>query len=106
MKFLLDQDVPETIARVLRRAGHEASPVREALRPDATDDEVLDLSVRKSWILVTCNRDDYVRPARERTHPGMVIVIRRRTRAAECAALLTLLRGAGEEGLDGTVNFA
>jgi hypothetical protein len=39
-------------------------------------------------------------------HPGLVILIRRKTRQAECAHLLRLLRSAGESGLAGNVNFA
>jgi hypothetical protein len=36
----------------------------------------------------------------------VVIVIRRRSRAAERAALLRLVEGAGPEGLRGNINFA
>jgi hypothetical protein len=36
----------------------------------------------------------------------LIVLIRRRSRQAECAHLLTLLRGAGGDGLAGNVNFA
>jgi hypothetical protein len=39
-------------------------------------------------------------------HRGIVIVIRRRTRAAERAALFRLLERAGEDGIRNNVNFA
>jgi hypothetical protein len=45
-----------------------------------------------------------LRPASE--HPGIVILIRRRTRPAEIAGLQTLISGAGEQGLANNVNFA
>jgi len=39
-------------------------------------------------------------------HHGIVVIIRRRTRAAERAALFRLLERAGETGLKGNINFA
>jgi hypothetical protein len=36
----------------------------------------------------------------------MIIVVRRRTRAAERAALLNLIERAGESGLTANINFA
>ena len=42
MRFLLDHDVPETIVRVLARAGHEVILVREVLAVNAPDQKVLE----------------------------------------------------------------
>jgi hypothetical protein len=42
----------------------------------------------------------------ERSHLGIVIVIRRRSRAQERAALLRLLDRATETGLTNNINFA
>ena len=106
MRFLLDHDVPETIARVLVRAGHEVNLLREVLPVDANDVQVLDLAAQRSLVLVTCNRDDFLELASEQPHAGIIIIVRRRTRAAECAALLRLLRAAGASGILGSINFA
>ena len=55
---------------------------------------------------MTCNRDDFIKLADDQTHHGIVIVIRRKTRAAERAALFRLLQRAGELGLLHNLNFA
>jgi hypothetical protein len=55
---------------------------------------------------LTCNRDDFIELARYKPHLGIIIVIRRRTRAAERAALFRLLEKAGESGLRNNINFA
>lgn len=106
MRFLLDHDVPETIARVLARAGHEVNLLREVLPVDASDVQVLALAAQRALVLVTCNRDDFLELANEQPHAGIIIIVRRRTRAAECAALLRLLRAAGDSGILGSINFA
>jgi hypothetical protein len=80
--------------------------VREVLPPETSDVGVLEHASRHMFILITCNRDDFLRLARDRSHEGLIIVIRRRSRAAERAALLRLLERAGAEGLAGNINFA
>lgn len=106
MTFLLDHDVPVEVQRLLRREGHQAVRVVDCLAPRATDEEVFGLASERGWMLVTCNRGDFLSLAREQTHAGLVILIRRRSRLAECAAMLQLLRRAGESGLRGNINFA
>jgi hypothetical protein len=44
--------------------------------------------------------------AMKHPHPEIVVAIRRRTRAAERAALFLLLERAGETGLKNIINFA
>jgi predicted XRE-type DNA-binding protein len=39
-------------------------------------------------------------------HPGIILLIRRKTRTAERAALINLLDRAGESGIAGNINFA
>jgi hypothetical protein len=56
--------------------------------------------------LVTCNRDDFIELAQRQPHHGIIVIVRRRTRAAERAALFRLLERAGESGLKGNINFA
>jgi predicted nuclease of predicted toxin-antitoxin system len=87
VKFFLDHDVPETIAGVLVRAGYEVSLLRNVLPIDAKDYQVLDFATHHSLVLVTCNRDDFLNLANKMPHNGIIIIVRRRTRAAECAAL-------------------
>lgn len=106
MRFLLDHDVPETIAGVLVKDGHDAKRLREALPVDASDDQVLSFAAQQSLVLLTCNRNDFLELAEKQAHAGIIIVVRRRTRAAECAALLRLLRAAGENGIAKNINFA
>ena len=57
-------------------------------------------------VMVTCNRRDFLPLAQAGSHPGLIILIRRKTRQSECAHLLQLLRKAGEPGIHGNVNFA
>ncbi|HEY5553024.1 MAG TPA: hypothetical protein VIK52_14120 [Opitutaceae bacterium] len=58
-------------------------------------------------ITITCNRDDFIALAVEHPeHPGLIILIRRRSRQAECGKVLHLLRRAEESGLRGNINFA
>jgi hypothetical protein len=44
--------------------------------------------------------------AAERSNPGIIILVRRRSRHVECGHLLALLKRAGESGLLRNVNFA
>lgn len=106
MKFLLDHDVPDDLSFLLIQLGHEVTFLRQALAENSPDDAVLDFSYDRGYILITCNRDDFLRLAQVRPHQGIVIVVRRRTRAAERAALLGLIERAGEEGLAANINFA
>jgi predicted nuclease of predicted toxin-antitoxin system len=106
VKFLLDQDIPVEIGRVLAHAGHEVVCVRDVLRAAADDDEVFAYAVEHGLVLATCNRDDFIGLAGTRRHAGLIVVIRRKTRIMECAKLLRLLSAAGETGIAGNINFA
>lgn len=106
MRFLLDHDVPDDLSYLLRQIGHVVTLLREAMPGDSADDEVLAFAYEQGCVLVTCNRDDFLRLAAEKPHHGVIVVIRRRSRAQERAALFRLLERAGEEGIRGNVNFA
>jgi predicted nuclease of predicted toxin-antitoxin system len=106
VRFLLDNDVPDTVGRVLAEAGHEVSLLRDVMAPRSSDSAVLDYAVANELMLITCNRDDFIPLARERTHTGLIVLIRRRSRIAECANLLRLVGSATESGLAGNINFA
>lgn len=106
MKCLLDHDVPDEVAFGLQALGHEVTKVREVLPVNSSDDDVLRKAGECGALLVTCNRDDFLAAATRVPHHGMVILIRRRTRAQERAALVRLLDQAGEAGLRDNINFA
>ena len=106
MTYLLDQDVPADVCRVLRQAGYDVLTATEVLDPDATDEEVLNYAASKRCVLVTGNRDDFLGLASSVAHAGIIILIRRRSRIAECAALLQFIARAGEAGIDRNINFA
>jgi predicted nuclease of predicted toxin-antitoxin system len=106
MKFLLDHDVPDDLSYLLDQLGHEVMLLRKALPGNSSDEAVLQFAQDHGCLLLTCNRDDFLDLAATKPHHGIVIVIRRRTRAEERAALFRLLRRADENGLRNNVNFA
>ena len=106
MNFFLDHDVPADVGRVLRLKGHTVELLEEAL-PKRTDDlAAMRYAAGRGLIIITCNRRDFLRLAETEPHSGLIILIRRRTRIAECAALLRFLERAGEAGISGNINFA
>jgi predicted nuclease of predicted toxin-antitoxin system len=104
--FLLDQDVPEDLTYLLRELDHEVLRVRDVLSPEATDAVVLRFANDNGHLLMTCNRDDFIKLAETQPHRGVIVIIRRKTRAAERAALLRLIERASESGLRDNINFA
>ena len=105
MKFLLDHDVPEGLTYLLQELGHEVLRLRDVLQQEAVDPIVLQLAHEHGCLLVTCNRDDFIELAQRQPHHGLVVIIRRRTRAPERAALFHLLERARETGLTGNINL-
>lgn len=106
MRFLLDHDVPDDIVFALNALEHEVLRLREQMPATTPDEEVLRFATRRDCVLITCNRDDFLALAGDERHGGIVILIRRRSRALERAALVRLLDRAREIGLRGNVNFA
>jgi len=106
VKFLLDHDVPDALSYLFEQLGHDVTLLREALPGDSRDEAVFQFAQEHGCVLLTCNRDDFRLLATARPHHGIVIVIRRRSRAYERAALFRLLESAGEIGLRNNVNFA
>ena len=80
--------------------------LREVLPTTATDFEAWHWARAHDAIFVSCNRDDVVALRPEGEHPGVIILVRRRTRQAEIAAMQKLLTRAGEQGLANNINFA
>ena len=106
MNFFLDHDVPADVGRVLRLKGHVVQFLDDALPRTADDRSALRHAADQGMVVVTCNRRDFLRLADTEPHAGIIILIRRRSRIAECAALLRLIERAGESGISNNINFA
>jgi predicted nuclease of predicted toxin-antitoxin system len=106
VKFLLDHDVPDDLSYLLEQLGHEVLLLRRVLPDDSSDESVLRYAFDEGCIVLTCNRDDFLELAAVKAHHGLIIIIRRRTRGDERAALFRLLERAGENGLRKNINFA
>jgi predicted nuclease of predicted toxin-antitoxin system len=106
VNFLFDHDVPDDMAFGLEALGHEVTKLRTLIPPETADEDVLRLATERECVLVTCNRDDFLRAAQAFQHAGLIVLIRRRSRAHERAALVGLLDKAGEAGIRNNINFA
>ena len=106
MIFLFDHDAPDDLAFSLDALGHKVVYLRDLLPIRTPDQQVLERATKEGWVVVTCNRDDYLELAKAQPHCGIIILIRRKTRVAERAALVQLLDRAGESGIANNVNFA
>ena len=62
--FLFDDDVPDDLSHLLTHVGHRVTFLREALPRDTSDAVVRDYAVQRGFVLVTCNRDDFVKSDR------------------------------------------
>ncbi len=106
MTFFLDHDAPHDLTYSLRTLGHEVVLLRDALPVTADDATVLRYAADRGYVVITCNREDFVAEAKNVAHAGIILVFRRKTRAAERAALIKLLDRAGAAGIKGNINFA
>ena len=106
MTFFLDQDVPDDLAHWLRHRGHAVTCLREVLPTTTTDSDAWQWARAHGAIFVSCNRNDVLAFKPEGEHPGIVVLVRRRTRQAEIAAMHKLVTNAGEQGLANNINFA
>ena len=73
--------------------------LREVLAVRASDVEVLNYAREHGLMLITCDRDDFLSLAAKQSSPGIIILVRRRSRHVECGHLLALLKRDGESGL-------
>jgi predicted nuclease of predicted toxin-antitoxin system len=105
VKFLFYEDVPIEAARCARQAGHKVWLATEALGQGTDDSDIWYHAIRTDSIVVTCNRQDFLKLAGTEPATGLVILKRRRTRQAECNHLLQLLASAGESGMKCNINF-
>jgi predicted nuclease of predicted toxin-antitoxin system len=94
------------MAYTLAAMGHEVFKLRELLDVQTTDENVLRFASANNLILITCNRDDFVRGARDIPHVGIIILVRRISRMRERVALFRLLEKAGDGGIRNNINLA
>jgi len=107
VKFLLDHDIPDDVAHLLRHWGHEVTVLREVMPIATPDEEMFAYTCRHQLVVITCNRNHFLALAEDAAaQPGLIILIRRRTRQMECARLHRLLIRAGNAGIIGNINFA
>lgn len=106
MNFFLDHDAPVELGRMLRLKGHEVQILRDALPRESDDLSALRYAAGKGMVVITCNRQDFLQLAQSEPHVGIIILIRRRTRMAECASVFRLLQRAGDSGIRNNINFA
>jgi len=81
VKFLVDEDLNEEIAIILRAKGVDAMHIRELGLSGSEDQEVLDEAARQERCLITRNRNDFLTLTEfyfheGRPHPGVLIITR------------------------------
>jgi len=106
MKFFLDHDVAAAVKDALERHEHEVIQLTDILAHDSPDEVVFATAQSNQCVMITCNRNDFLRLAAKGPHLGLIILIRRRSPQVECTNLLRLIRRADEQGLSGNINFA
>ncbi len=75
MRFLLDHDVPDDLKYLLQQLNHEVSLLRQILPEASSDSALLRFAHEHGCLLMTCNRDDFVRLAKEQSHQGIVVIV-------------------------------
>ena len=79
LRFLLDEDMPPTVAEGLRRAGYDAISIHEEQRTGMGDEEQLRYASELGRVFVTYNRADFqaldgIWHARGERHGGIISV--------------------------------
>src|SRR5437762_14158906 len=64
---------------------------RDLINPQTPDYEVLRYAAENDYVLITCNRYDFLAAAKMISHAGLIILIRRNSRMRERVALFRLL---------------
>jgi hypothetical protein len=72
----------------------------------ALDQQVWEYAKENGFLLVTCNRDDFLSLVHDAPFAGLIILVRRPRRAIERAALVQLIERVGEDRLRGAIHFA
>ena len=66
--------MPNDLSYLLEQLGHDVTLLRKALPSDSSDEAVLRFAHERGCVLLTCNRDDFLRLATTKPHHGVVIV--------------------------------
>jgi hypothetical protein len=79
--YVLDEDLPDSAARIARALGENIRSVRELGREGIEDEEQLLFAAAEGWILVSRNERDFVPISRQFAadglpHAGVLIVTR------------------------------
>jgi predicted nuclease of predicted toxin-antitoxin system len=106
VKFFLDHDVAAAVKDALERHEHEVIRLTDVLSRNSLDEAVFATAQSNQCVMITCNRNDFLRLAAKGPHLGLIILIRRRSPQVECTNLLRLIQQAGESRLIGNINFA
>jgi len=102
-RFVLDEDVPASLAVALRQVGHEASRVQEVGLRGAKDRDVLDFARSQQAALVTADVDlADARALRGSLHYGLILLRMPPEMPASAVTTETtrLLERIGEEDLE------
>jgi predicted nuclease of predicted toxin-antitoxin system len=75
--FLFDHDVPEDSAYALEAMGHNVIRLRTVLPTNASDQQVWQYANAEGYLLVTCNRDDFLSLISDTPFAGLIILVRR-----------------------------
>src|SRR6266403_6213712 len=79
MKFLLDHDVAAAVKDALERHEHDVIRLTDILAHDSPDEVVFATAQSNQCVMITCNRNDFLRLAAKGPHLGLIILIRRRS---------------------------
>ena len=105
-RFVLDEDVPHSLAVSLRHAGHDASHIQEVGLKGAKDREVLDFAHSQRAALITADIDlADARALGGELHYGLVLLRMPPEMPARAVTMETirLLERIGEEELRGSL---
>ena len=72
MRFLVDAQLPPSLARFLIELGEEATPCRDVGLKDADDDDIWQFAIAGDWCIVTKDEDFAIRRMTEMTGPSVV----------------------------------
>jgi predicted nuclease of predicted toxin-antitoxin system len=90
VKFLIDECLPPSIARLLRAAGHDCAHVYELALGGRPDEQIMALADRENRILISADTDFGELLANAPVLAPSVILLRRADKRAESLAALVL----------------
>ena len=74
MLFLIDAQLPPSLAEALRQSGHQAIHVIDLGMLEATDRQIWEAAISRSAVLITKDRDFPIRRVAENAGPTIVWV--------------------------------